>query len=888
MSQAQSSFRRSPDDTPALLVGVAGYMDLREEEVEPLKARVRQVFRFLRYGPDHEHPSGSGKTMLDWLVEELTPDANREELREAYREGLSGWPDLQHTPIVVMSGLAPGADSLLVEVTLEPEFHDAGFSVRAPLSFPAKLYRDASTFVRQKGGVADPGNKTRQETFDQLLKAIGEEHAFAVRMRNDTGRTLDELQQNEFPADLQDSKRRHLRYYAAGEYLAVYCHLLLAIWNGEREKTDVGTAAVVEARLRGPRPGVLASSWGLQLAAGGPLLHLHARRAPKAAEPVRVPDRAEDEDVYSDAAPTSHEAGCNAPGGNPTSHEVGYQGDNPTSHEAACNLPPMRFLHPYIFSREAAEAGDVIGGEQHADDELQEEYLAMFCRTAQNLEAFNATGAAPADKQTEEFEKRLTYRNEAGREQPYAGALEAIAPKFADGLRRVSSLRVAATRANYPLDNEVGWTLQIMFGLALFAAVLLNVFADWGPRASGQAGGNAPTFWATLKKNLSAVGLSPLQEAAGIVFVAVVGAGLYYYARHHSHQHAERGYDYRALAEGLRVQFYWNLAGLGRSVSANYMQRQRSELDWIRAAIRSVSFPYEQWSDHFARLPRDVQITALHCVAQGWIDNQFDYFKKNYREHEDTHHAWLALGKALALAGFWTVLFWLLLPIAPAAAGWLGALGAICLFGLVIWALACVEKENARNPPVPRWQAWIFALVPGSAEHGHLTGEPRERFGGMAVRFRAFLPLSLSLALLAIGLSAASDMLPRLLPEVAHVRMILAATMLVGGGLAMAWGEKNLFSELAYQYHTMAGLFGHARQRLKRDLERLTDAQRELERLPGGQGNDEEYKRVLKEYEGILQEIQDFLFTLGREALDENAEWLLLHRARPLEPVMGG
>ena len=34
-----------------------------------------------------------------------------------------------------------------------------------------------------------------------------------------------------------------------------------------------------------------------------------------------------------------------------------------------------------------------------------------------------------------------------------------------------------------------------------------------------------------------------------------------------------------------------------------------------------------------------------------------------------------------------------------------------------------------------------------------------------------------------------------------------------------------------------------------------------------------------------LIEIQDFLFALGKEARDENAEWLLLHRARPLEPV---
>jgi hypothetical protein len=44
--------------------------------------------------------------------------------------------------------------------------------------------------------------------------------------------------------------------------------------------------------------------------------------------------------------------------------------------------------------------------------------------------------------------------------------------------------------------------------------------------------------------------------------------------------------DYRALAEGMRVQFYWRLAGLKLSVADHYLRKQRSELDWICSAIR--------------------------------------------------------------------------------------------------------------------------------------------------------------------------------------------------------------------------------------------------------------------------------------------------------------
>src|SRR5207249_3830010 len=45
--------------------------------------------------------------------------------------------------------------------------------------------------------------------------------------------------------------------------------------------------------------------------------------------------------------------------------------------------------------------------------------------------------------------------------------------------------------------------------------------------------------------------------------------------------------DYRALAEGLRIQFFWQLADLKDSVADYYMRKQKSELDWIRNAVRT-------------------------------------------------------------------------------------------------------------------------------------------------------------------------------------------------------------------------------------------------------------------------------------------------------------
>lgn len=67
--------------------------------------------------------------------------------------------------------------------------------------------------------------------------------------------------------------------------------------------------------------------------------------------------------------------------------------------------------------------------------------------------------------------------------------------------------------------------------------------------------------------------------------------------------------DYRALAEGLRVQVYWNLAGVvdGRKVEFaydNFLQKQDVDLAWIRHVMRSASLqsyhveaPDQKWLD---------------------------------------------------------------------------------------------------------------------------------------------------------------------------------------------------------------------------------------------------------------------------------------------------
>lgn len=108
--------------------------------------------------------------------------------------------------------------------------------------------------------------------------------------------------------------------------------------------------------------------------------------------------------------------------------------------------------------------------------------------------------------------------------------------------------------------------------------------------------------------------------------------------------------DYRALAEGLRVQFYWRLAGLTDNASASYLRKQLDELRWLREALRAsgaVAPPATAHPD-----------LALKC----WVHGQADYYAARARLHEGRIRRierysgiFLAIGllSALSLVVFW-------------------------------------------------------------------------------------------------------------------------------------------------------------------------------------------------------------------------------------------
>ncbi len=240
-------------------------------------------------------------------------------------------------------------------------------------------------------------------------------------------------------------------------------------------------------------------------------------------------------------------------------------------------------------------------------------------------------------------------------------------------------------------------------------------------------------------------------------FLFAFVAGFVLYKLGERRQWHRKHLDYRALAEGLRVQFYWSLAGVIDVQSAefaydNFLQKQDVDLGWIRHVMRNVSLsrsrdqiPPPEWVD---------------WVIEQWVGDesgetgQLSYYRSKELEKAKRFKRTTYLGRA---------------------ALWMGMLIAILL------AITGMDmSDNQRN-----------------------------------------------------------------------ILLVLMGTFPLIAGVRDAYSHKKAEKELIKQYRFMSGILSNAR--------RLLDS-----------SDDPEFRRRV-------------LRALGNAALEEDAEWILMHRERPLE-----
>ena len=156
----------------------------------------------------------------------------------------------------------------------------------------------------------------------------------------------------------------------------------------------------------------------------------------------------------------------------------------------------------------------------------------------------------------------------------------------------------------------------------------------------------------------------------------------------------EQYLDYRALAEGARVQFFWKQAGLPDNAADHYLKEQRDELEWIRQALRCLELPRTTPND-------PIQVSSIDGVRfalDHWVRDQYNYFAGKRQKAQANQLADESISKrakTLFIAGASLLAFTALFQIfaASKAPSVTETVLQTCIVGynLLLWALPAVK-----------------------------------------------------------------------------------------------------------------------------------------------------------------------------------------------------
>lgn len=148
--------------------------------------------------------------------------------------------------------------------------------------------------------------------------------------------------------------------------------------------------------------------------------------------------------------------------------------------------------------------------------------------------------------------------------------------------------------------------------------------ADWLAVHFGRCFRRALTMrfslWALMAYLLLAFKGSPdgvygFMAITTVMLVFTLGWLLAFWARRRSWD--RRYLDYRALAEGLRVDFYWELSGVRAQFDdafahESFLQKQGAQIEWMRAAMRAVNL-------RCALYPRAAMPCGFEHALSAWV-----------------------------------------------------------------------------------------------------------------------------------------------------------------------------------------------------------------------------------------------------------------------------
>jgi hypothetical protein len=183
----------------------------------------------------------------------------------------------------------------------------------------------------------------------------------------------------------------------------------------------------------------------------------------------------------------------------------------------------------------------------------------------------------------------------------------------------------------------------------------------------------------------------PLQYYAIYLFIALFAAGMAVAWLARRRDWHRKYIDYRALAEGLRVQRYWRRAGVTTgSPSAfahdRFMQKTEIELGWIRNVMR---VPSMERMDELPSATAPLAAVILEWIGAPGSGGQLDYYTRKTEHRSRMQRTTHRLGQASLWVSFGIVLF---LAVAQHRIG--GDTTSLLLAGLAIVGIVAAARES--------------------------------------------------------------------------------------------------------------------------------------------------------------------------------------------------
>jgi hypothetical protein len=189
--------------------------------------------------------------------------------------------------------------------------------------------------------------------------------------------------------------------------------------------------------------------------------------------------------------------------------------------------------------------------------------------------------------------------------------------------------------------------------------------------------------------------------------------------------------DYRALAEGLRIQSYWRRANISANADHefahdNFLQKQNIELGWIRNVMRAAGL-------HAATRPAQPSPAALAEVIAEWVgepgkSGQLHYYERKTAERTGLHHVTETIG-SISLWGGVTISVFLavfVLRLSNEAKTILVTMMAVLSIIAAVREAYAYRKADKELIKQYRFMQRIFASARAALDRAHDPAEQRE------------------------------------------------------------------------------------------------------------------------------------------------------------------